>query len=167
MTFARADIFANVSPGSSPFHRFDLIFLMLDPQDEQFDRRLATHLVSLYHQSREEEEGAFLDMAVLRDYIAYARNYLHPDLSEEAGQALIQAYVGRLTVCVCVCVCVWMVNIGEHVLMFTDMRKIGSARGAVTAYPRQLESLIRLAEAHAKMRFSSTVEIVDVEEAKR
>lgn len=33
---------------------------MLDPQDEQFDRRLATHLVSLYHQSREEEEGAYL-----------------------------------------------------------------------------------------------------------
>ncbi len=47
------------------------------------------------------------------------------------------------------------------------MRKIGSSRGAVTAYPRQLESLIRLAEAHAKMRFSVTVEIVDVEEAKR
>ena len=33
------------------------------------------------------------------------------------------------------------------------MRKIGSSRGAVTAYPRQLESLIRLAEAHAKMRY--------------
>ena len=47
------------------------------------------------------------------------------------------------------------------------MRKIGSSRGAVTAYPRQLESLIRLAEAHAKMRFSQTVELVDVEEAKR
>lgn len=121
--------------------RFDLIFLMLDPQDEQFDRRLATHLVSLYHQSREEEEGAYLDMATLRDYVAYTRTYLHPSLSEEAGQTLVQAYV--------------------------DMRKIGSARGAVTAYPRQLESLIRLAEAHAKMRFSDVVEIVDVEEAKR
>ena len=73
-------------------------------------------------------------------------------------------------------------------LSVVDMRKIGSSRGAVTAYPRQLESLIRLAEAHAKMRsgttspvymvldvilfgmlvrFSGTVEIVDVEEAKR
>merc|ERR1712002_634848 len=29
--------------------RFDLIFLILDPQDELFDRRLANHLVSLYH----------------------------------------------------------------------------------------------------------------------
>ena len=76
-------------------NRFDLIFLMLDPQDEQFDRRLATHLVSLYHQSMADEEGAYLDMAVLRDYIAFARTYVHPDLSEEAGQALIQAYVGE------------------------------------------------------------------------
>ena len=67
------------------------------------------------------------DMASLRDYLAYARTYIHPSLSEEAGQALVQAYV--------------------------DMRKIGSGRGAVTAYPRQLESLIRLAEAHAKMRY--------------
>ena len=47
------------------------------------------------------------------------------------------------------------------------MRKVGSSRGAVSAYPRQLESLIRLAEAHAKMRFSFVVETVDVEEAKR
>lgn len=68
---------------------------MLDPQDEQYDRRLATHLVSLYHQSKEEEEGTSLDMAVLRDYIAYARSYVKPDLSEEASHALIQAYVGR------------------------------------------------------------------------
>ena len=29
--------------------RFDLIFLMLDPQDELFDRRLAQHLVTLYN----------------------------------------------------------------------------------------------------------------------
>lgn len=47
------------------------------------------------------------------------------------------------------------------------MRKVGSSRGAVTAYPRQLESLIRLAEAHARMRYSHVVEIADVEEAKR
>ena len=36
--------------------RFDLIFLILDPQDEHFDRRLATHLVSLYHHSEFEEQ---------------------------------------------------------------------------------------------------------------
>ena len=44
---------------------------------------------------------------------------------------------------------------------------MGSGRGQVSAYPRQLESLIRLAEAHAKVRLSHMVELVDVEEAFR
>ena len=73
--------------------RFDLIFLMLDPQDEAYDRRLAHHLVSLYYQSEEQMEEEFLDMAVLRDYIAYARTYISPRLSEEASQALIEVRV--------------------------------------------------------------------------
>ena len=45
------------------------------------------------------------------------------------------------------------------------MRKIGARRGQITAYPRPLESLIRLAEAHTRMRFSKTVELMDVEKA--
>uniref|UniRef100_A0AAA9RTC7 DNA replication licensing factor MCM4 n=2 Tax=Bos TaxID=9903 RepID=A0AAA9RTC7_BOVIN len=121
--------------------RFDLIFLMLDPQDEAYDRRLAHHLVSLYYQSEEEAQEEGMDMAVLRDYIAYAHSTVMPRLSQDASQALIEAYV--------------------------DMRKVGSSRGMVSAYPRQLESLIRLAEAHAKVRFSNKVEAIDVEEAKR
>ncbi|KAF7281528.1 hypothetical protein GWI33_004564 [Rhynchophorus ferrugineus] len=50
---------------------------------------------------------------------------------------------------------------------YVDMRKVGSGRGQISAYPRQLESLIRLSEAHAKVRFSKTVDIEDVEEAYR
>jgi len=82
-----------------------------------------------------------LDMALLRDYIAYAKTNCHPKLTEEAGQNLVEKYV--------------------------KMRQVGSGRGQVTAYPRQLESLIRLAEAHAKIRFSKLVEEKDVEEAYR
>lgn len=70
--------------------RFDLIFLMLDPHDEAYDRRLAHHLVSLYYQSEEQIKEEFLDMAVLKDYIAYARTYINPRLSEEASQSLIE-----------------------------------------------------------------------------
>lgn len=95
---------------------------MLDPQDEAFDHRLATHLVSLYHQSKEMAEEEDLvsclvksslkwehwpllcalctlhppqDMATLKDYIAFARMHIHPELSEEAAQSLVQAYVGQ------------------------------------------------------------------------
>lgn len=63
---------------------------MLDPRDEAYDRRLARHLVSLYYQSEEKMEEEYMDMAVLRDYIAYARSYINPRLSEEASQALIE-----------------------------------------------------------------------------
>ena len=41
---------------------------MLDPQDEFFDRRLATHLVSLYHQTQEQEEEEYL---VWREFYTY------------------------------------------------------------------------------------------------
>ncbi|KAF6205854.1 hypothetical protein GE061_020028 [Apolygus lucorum] len=107
--------------------RFDLIFLMLDPQSEYYDRKLAKHL--------------FVDAAVLRDYVSYAKENIQPTISDAAGTLLVNSYV--------------------------EMRKVGSGRGQISAYPRQLESLIRLAEAHAKMRMSTVVEVKDVEEAKR
>ncbi len=81
------------------------------------------------------------DMESVKDYIQYAKTAIHPRISDDASQALIEEYV--------------------------DMRKMGSGRGQVSAYPRQLESLIRLAEAHAKMRLSNTVEKNDVQEARR
>ena len=113
----------------------------MDPQDDEYDRRLAKHLVSLYHRTENEEVDEHLDMALLKDYIGYARSNFHPVLSAEAQESLKHAYV--------------------------EMRKIGSNRGHITAYPRQLESLIRLAEAHAKMRFKNVVDLDDVDEARR
>lgn len=135
------NIIDNVQLPHTLLSRFDLIFLVLDPQDEIFDRRLAAHLVSMYYAGQQEEEDTLFDMSVLRDYIAYAKEHVHPTLSDEAQQKLIQSYV--------------------------DMRKVGAGRGQISAYPRQLESLIRLAEAHAKVRLSQKVEIPDVEEAYR
>jgi DNA replication licensing factor MCM4 len=54
--------------------------------------------------------------------------------------------------------------------MYVNMRRKGklSGRGkTVTGTTRQLESMIRLSEAHAKMRLSPIVEEVDVREAYR
>ena len=47
------------------------------------------------------------------------------------------------------------------------MRRMGGGKRTITATPRQLESLIRLAEARAKIRLSDTVEPDDVAEAIR
>jgi DNA replication licensing factor MCM4 len=51
------------------------------------------------------------------------------------------------------------------------MRKVGedirTQERRITATTRQLESMIRLSEAHARMRFSERVEMQDVKEAFR
>lgn len=53
-------IIENVQLPHTLLSRFDLIFLILDPQDELYDTRLAKHLVSLYYKSREQEEDDLL-----------------------------------------------------------------------------------------------------------
>lgn len=63
-------------------------------------------------------------------------------------------------------------KIPDYVVMdlvqeYTKMRSLGNSKKTITATPRQLESMIRLAEALAKMRLSETVEKRDVEEAVR
>jgi DNA replication licensing factor MCM4 len=85
------------------------------------------------------------DVEFLTAYISYARTYIHPTISQDAAKALVEHYV--------------------------KMRKLGqdvrAAEKRITATTRQLESMIRLAEAHAKMRLSPTVTKADVDEANR
>jgi len=47
------------------------------------------------------------------------------------------------------------------------MRSLGNTSKTITATPRQLESMIRISEALAKMRLSENVEKRDVDEAVR
>jgi DNA replication licensing factor MCM4 len=81
----------------------------------------------------------------LTSYISYARQKCQPRISAEAHKELVDAYV--------------------------EMRKLGedvrAAERRITATTRQLESMIRLSEAHAKMRLSDTVTRDDVIEAVR
>ncbi|PAA60677.1 hypothetical protein BOX15_Mlig033998g9 [Macrostomum lignano] len=136
----RKSIVENVQLGHALLSRFDLIFLMLDPQDEMYDARLARHLVSCYYRGQDAMADESADAQLMRDYIGYAKANFQPKLSEEARIYLVSEYV--------------------------EMRRI-AGRGAVSAYPRQLESLIRLAEAHARMRWSSEVTKTDCQEARR
>lgn len=127
--------------------RFDLVYLVLDRIEESADRRLARHLVSMYLEDTPEHASTseILPIEFLTSYISYARSNIHPRISQPAADALVQSYVA--------------------------MRALGADVSAsdrrITATTRQLESMIRLAEAHAKMRLSETVEAADVEEAVR
>ncbi|KAH9817088.1 MCM2/3/5 family-domain-containing protein [Melampsora americana] len=126
--------------------RFDLLYLVLDKIDETSDRRLAKHLVGLYLEDRPPTGGDdILPVQTLTSYISFARNRIHPVLTEDACSSLVRAYI--------------------------SMRKAGedsrTSERRITATTRQLESMIRLSEAHARMRFSETVELQDVDEASR
>jgi DNA replication licensing factor MCM4 len=48
---------------------------------------------------------------------------------------------------------------------YLAMRNMGNAKKTITATPRQLESMIRIAEAIAKMRLAAEVDTKDVSEA--
>lgn len=85
-------------------------------------------------------------MEDLAAYIDYARNHIHPVLSSEASDELVASYVSLRAV-------------GA-----SDPR---SSEKRITATTRQLESMIRLSEAHARMRFVSHIEGQDVQEACR
>jgi DNA replication licensing factor MCM4 len=81
----------------------------------------------------------------LSAYIDYGRSRVHPTITEEASQELVQSYLK-------------LRSVGD------DPR---AAEKRITATTRQLESMIRLSEAHARMRLSSDVELRDVQEAYR
>lgn len=128
--------------------RFDLVYLILDRVDQQADRRLAKHLLSLYLEDKPHSAPAandILPVEFLTSYISYARSTVQPRLSSEAATELVERYVN-------------MRSLGQ------DVR---AAEKRITATTRQLESMIRLSEAHAKMRLSSTVTAADVAEADR
>ena len=71
-----------------------MVFLIiLDPQDEKYDKKLARHLVSLYYRDQSQAEEDSFSMTVLRDNLKYAKQTYKPVLSDGAGQILIQNYV--------------------------------------------------------------------------
>ncbi|KAL1632119.1 MCM DNA helicase complex subunit [Neofusicoccum ribis] len=127
--------------------RFDLVYLVLDRIDEQNDRRLARHLVGMYLEDNPANASAHevLPVEFLTAYISYARSHCQPRLTQAASEELVAEYVA-------------MRKLGE------DVR---AAERRITATTRQLESMIRLSEAHAKMRLAATVEASDVREAVR
>ncbi|ODV82788.1 hypothetical protein CANARDRAFT_204553 [[Candida] arabinofermentans NRRL YB-2248] len=127
--------------------RFDLVYLILDKVDEKIDTQLAKHIAGMFLDNgmQSATKSEVLPVEFLSQYIQYAKENISPKLTEEAKNELVKAYV--------------------------DMRKLGedvrSSDKRITATTRQLESMIRLAEAHAKMKLSEIVTLDDVKEAVR
>jgi DNA replication licensing factor MCM4 len=139
----RLSVVENIQLPPTLMSRFDLIYLILDKPNEQMDRRLAMHIVNLYSPNPQKPARPVLSKAELTAYITHAKKHCSPRLSEEAGDVLVNQYV-----------------------QLRQLGQIGN-RKVITATPRQLESMVRLSEALAKMHLSDIVSADDVHEAAR
>jgi replicative DNA helicase Mcm len=101
--------------------RFDLIFLMLDRPELERDKKLAEHILNLH---RGTIPPPPIPRELLRKYIAYARQ-INPELTPEAAQLLNDFYTKRRA-------------------------KIETTETLTDIGARQLEALVRIAEARAR-----------------
>jgi len=118
--------------------RFDLKFPVQDIPDPERDIRLAEHVLDSLTTPKTIEP--IISAEMIRKYIAYARKKCKPKLTKEARD-LIQAFY------------------------ITWRGKYQAESGAVPLTPRQLEALIRLSEASAKVRLASKVVADDARRA--
>jgi len=116
--------------------RFDLIFPIRDVLDREQDKKIAEHMLKMHKGGAEMKElEPMINVDLFRKYIAHARKNIHPILTDEAADKIKDYYV--------------------------TLR--ASSAETVTATARQLEALVRLAEACAKIRLSDKVTISDAE----
>ena len=117
--------------------RFDLQFVIEDKPNVDNDRAIAQHILKIHESSNVDYE---IEPELLRKYIAYARKNIHPRLTPEAMKVLEEFYVS-----------VRMGGVEEDTPV------------PITA--RQLEAIIRLAEASAKLQLKDEVDAHDAERA--
>jgi len=139
--YGRYDIYKTVAENIKKLpvtllSRFDLIFIMKDRLDVEEDEKLSAHILGINSKPKE-----MIKRELLKRYIAYAKN-LKPKMTRGAMKRLQKFYL--------------------------EMRKAGGDNGEsspVAITPRQLESLIRMSEAHAKIKLKDKTEVVDAEAA--
>uniref|UniRef100_A0A671WF90 DNA replication licensing factor MCM2 n=1 Tax=Sparus aurata TaxID=8175 RepID=A0A671WF90_SPAAU len=137
--------------------RFDVLCVVRDTVDPVQDEMLARFVVGSHikHHPSNKEAGVALEEVVLpntsdvppipqdlvRKYIIYAKERVHPKLNQ-----MDQDKVARI---------------------YSDLRKESMATGSIPITVRHIESMIRMAEAHAKMHLRDYVLEDDVNMAIR
>ncbi len=119
--------------------RFDLIFVIEDKPSREGDSKLAEHILKIHKENTVEYE---IEPELLRKYIAYARKNVNPQLTDEANEILKEFYVNT-------------------------RNSNPDEQGAVPITARQLEAIIRLSEACAKIKLKDTVDSEDANKAVR
>ncbi|KAG2200843.1 hypothetical protein INT47_001374 [Mucor saturninus] len=134
--------------------RFDVLCVVKDLVDPELDHILATNVIGSHIRSHplhnqtdpkfaqpRENDADIIDQTLLKKYIMYAREKIQPKLQQVDEDKLSRLY--------------------------SELRRESLASGSIPITVRHLESMIRLAEAHAKMHLREYVRSDDVDMAIR
>ncbi len=122
-------------------NRFDLIFPIKDMPNREKDEQVASFILALHKDP--DKVGGTIPTGLIKKYFAYVRQKINPKMTDAAIDELKQYYI--------------------------SMRNSGQSDGAgIKSIPitaRQLEALVRLSEAAAKVRLSGVVSKEDAQKA--
>ena len=141
--FGKYDIFKNIYENVNLpiplLTRFDLVFIVRDIPSQEKDRKIAQHIIS-QHGSSGTDTTSLIDIDILTKYLSYAKRG-EPALTKEAENLIMEFYL--------------------------KMRNISGddKENMITITPRQLEGLIRLATARARLLLKNQVEGEDADRA--
>jgi replicative DNA helicase Mcm len=116
--------------------RFDIIYVIRDIPEREKDNRIASHILEI-HRDAERNSQFVIDIDIFSKYLAYSKT-IEPKLTIEAIDKIRNYYM--------------------------KMRNVES-EGMITVTPRQLEGLVRLATARAKLLLKDYVDPDDAERA--
>jgi len=141
--FGKYDIFKNIYENVNLpiplLTRFDLVFIVRDIPSQEKDRNIAQHIIS-QHGFSGTDTASLIDIDILTKYLSYAKRG-EPALTKEAENLIMEFYL--------------------------KMRNISGEdkENMITITPRQLEGLIRLATARARLLLKNQVEGEDADRA--
>ncbi len=125
-----------INIGDTLLSRFDFIFPVTDEPDKERDSELASKILSNHREPQDQDVD--IDQEKLRKYVAYSKRNVRPDLTEEATDRIQDFYV--------------------------SMRSSGD-EDSVPITARQLEAMIRIAEASARAQLKEEVDESDAQRA--
>jgi len=138
--FGKYDPFKNITENVNLpvplLTRFDLIFVVRDIPSKEKDMRIAQHILNL-HRTSGTDAKSLIDVDILTKYLSYSKRF-DPTITPEAEEKILEYYM--------------------------KMRNVES-EGMITVTPRQLEGLVRLATARARLLMKTQVDGEDAERA--
>ncbi|KAH7679677.1 DNA helicase protein [Dioscorea alata] len=118
--------------------RFDIVLVLLDTKNPEWDAIVSSHILAEKGEPRrgnsDEDLGEVWSLPMLRRYIYYVKQRFKPVLTEESEQVISRYY---------------------------QLQRRSGTQNAARITVRMLESLIRLAQAHARLMFRDEVTRLD------